>query len=978
MGRPCDDLKPFMDGRLSVQRAEAFRQHLPDCAHCQREFADFLQLELLASPSEEGDDHWGEGLSSPRRGPRGWPLAAAGSCLLVLLLVFGGVLLQRSAAPAEDIWLARSPTRLLSARLSHPEALQHRPLRDTPMGTSAASEELPYAALDALKRKKDLQGQATVFLLRGDPGEAQRALSLLGLLAASPEVDSDRAAALLLVGRFEEALARADAALSARPGYAPALWNRALALVELGLPGFALQNFEEVAEQKEPGWVDEARDWVKRLREQTTGSQSRWDEVQKEGARLAQPGPHSLSSESIQAPSIRMHLYIAVWSAPSRERVLELLPVARELDGQATGRVLEDYIERVAALDFAQREPLVQGYVALLADKPSVPRQEELLARIRASRGNEDLLIGVLLRLDATLRHLDSFDQAARGIKDPWFELLLQQERGKAKVAAGHLEQAAHILREAYARCPSPGLEYRCMWLELELSSLFLQRSQPEEAREYAMHGWRTAREFNEWWLEGSLLWSLAQVARYMNDAPLARARYGEYLARDTTQSPDTLRRVHQHLAEVALHELRVEEGRRELNAALATRLPLSFNGAFTLAELSRLSPAPEDGAQLERALEAASPKLTPGERVIATHVRGRFFIEREPERGRELLWQAIRESGDPDLAEDPGAARARTYSYTSLLMAAGRQGAFHQALEWSEQERGLALPRTCLLLASADSERTLFIARGVSGQVVGDYDDARRHPLPMDLRGVVPEKLLAPLRACPQVEVFARPPLHGRPGLLPFDMAWNYLMRAALDRPTPSQHGRHLAVHAVDAPREYKLARLNPWKPSFSDQESRLELTGAEATPERVRTEMREATEIDFMVHGNNAGSLETSSLVLAQGEKGAELHAKDVRDTPLRGAPFIVLAACRAAATAYSTQAPLSLPAAFMKAGARGVLAATEEIPDREAMSVFTAIRERIRQGDAPAIALRDERLRWLRIHPDSTWIHSVLLFE
>ncbi|ATB35238.1 hypothetical protein CYFUS_000650 [Cystobacter fuscus] len=965
-----------MEGELPPERAELFRQHLPDCARCQRELANFLQLELLTKRHLEMDEGRAEAQPTPWRVPRWLPPFAGAALMLVLLVVAGRFVYPRVVAPTEDVWLTATTERLLPARLSHPKASNYRPLRDRLMGPREKLEALPYSALDELRRN-DPWGEATAFLVRNEPGAVQRTLQILESLGSSPELDSDRAAALLLDNEFEKALVAADAALSARPGYAPALWNRGLALMELGLPWFAAQSFEEVASQQEPGWAEEARDRARHLREQEAERQSRWKDVQTDGDELTRPGLHALSSDFSQAPSARLHFYIAVWSAPSRDRVLELLPLARELDVRATGHVLEDYVQRVSKSDFTRRERLVQEYVALKGTRPAVQEQEKLIASLRGSSGNEDLLLGVLLRLEETARHLDAFAEAVKMLEDPWFDLLVEQERGKAEKAAGHFDRAARTLREAHARCPSPGLEYRCMWLELELSSLFLQRIQPEEAREYATRGWETARAHNEWWLEGSLLWNLAQVSRYVNDAPLARARYGEFLARDSDK-PDVLRRVHQHLAEVAFHELRVEEARRELNAALATGQPLSFNGAFALADLSRLSPAPTDEAQLEAALEKAQPGLTPGERVIATHVRGRFFIERDPVRGHELLWRSIEESTDAALQQDPAAARARTYSYTSLLMDAGRHAAFAQALEWMERERGLALPRTCVLTASADSERTLLIARGAGGEVVGHFDDSRRQPLPMDLIGVVPETLLTSLRVCPQVEVLARPPLHGRPGLLPLDMAWSYLTRTTPDQTPPPTRGRHLAVHAVETPREYHLPRLNPWVPSFASGEVRLELTGTEATPERVLGEMRGATEIDLMVHGKDNGSLDTSSLVLAQGREGAELRARDVRAATLSGSPFVVLAACRAAATAYSTQEPLSLPAAFMKAGARGVLAATEEIPDRAAMAVFTSIRERIRQGAPPSVALRDERLRWRQEHPGSTWLDSVLLFE
>ena len=90
------------------------------------------------------------------------------------------------------------------------------------------------------------------------------------------------------------------------------------------------------------------------------------------------------------------------------------------------------------------------------------------------------------------------------------------------------------------------------------------------------------------------------------------------------------------------------------------------------------------------------------------------------------------------------------------------------------------------------------------------------------------------------------------------------------------------------------------------------------------------------------------------------------------------MVLAACHAAHTTYSLDAPFSLPAAFIQAGARGVLAATVEIPDMEAALFFNAIREHLRAGMTPALALRNERLRWQQEGRGASWVDSVLLFE
>jgi CHAT domain-containing protein len=140
----------------------------------------------------------------------------------------------------------------------------------------------------------------------------------------------------------------------------------------------------------------------------------------------------------------------------------------------------------------------------------------------------------------------------------------------------------------------------------------------------------------------------------------------------------------------------------------------------------------------------------------------------------------------------------------------------------------------------------------------------------------------------------------------------------------------------------------------------------------------MKNATEIDFFTHGVLNSYSDASYLLLASEQGRSELRVSRVRTTRLSGAPFVVLAACHAAHTAYALHEPLSLPAAFIEAGARGVLAATVEILDLEAGAFFDAVRERMRSGVDPAVALRDERMRWLAEGRGGSWIHSVLLFD
>ncbi|MBZ4414973.1 CHAT domain-containing protein [Myxococcus sp. RHSTA-1-4] len=975
MASPCENVELFVDGELAPEDAESFRQHLPDCMRCQREVADLMQLRLLSRRHAEFAE------AEPPRAPvplfRRRPFMLGVAALAAALLVMVGVRLLRPSAPSHDVWLAQRPQRLLEARLGHPGADIHRPLAAKMMGGGGPLEDLPFDALAWLERE-DAHGLAAAFLVRDDPGLADQALRKLEKLRRSPELDNDRAVALLLKGRPDEALRLLDAVLREHPRHAQALWNRALALRELGLSLMAARTFSEVTALREPGWSEEARQKAEALRRTTFERRDRWMAAFQSGLALLEAPPAILPEGFSQLPIARLFFYNAIRAAPNRERVLELLPLARELDARAGNGVLEGYVRRVAEADFSRRAPLARHYAAHVREHPPREEQERIIKALLQSR-EDDILLGSLATWDASTRHLELYTAKAAATGDLWFQLHAAQERAKAELAAGDTERAIRTLLDARKLCPARGMEYRCLFLERDLSHLYNQRYMAEAALAHAKKGWSDARAANEWNLEGDLLWMLSQVSRIVNDASLTRAYLGEYLERGRGNPVDE-HRVHQHLASMAFQELRVDEARREMDAALATGLPLTSAGALVLADISRLKRAPGDEAHLKRALDAARPSLSAGGRAVATHILGRFYIEQDAGRGRDLLWRAIQEAEVPGLEEDSLARRARAYSYTSLLHDAGRRGDFKEALELFSRERGLKPPGQCLLAISADSERTLLLALSPSGELLGHFDESRRHPLPERLDGVVPEKLLAVLRGCSRVEVLARPPLHGRAGLLPPELAWSYLTRTT---PPPAQRtgpAVHLVVSdvAVELSPDSPLKRLNAWTPGFGPDEQRVTLSGTEATPHRVLAAMKDATEIDLVTHGIISGHANTSFLLLAPGPEGAELRVPQVRGASLRGAPFVVLAACHAAHTAYSFDSPFSLPVSFIEAGARGVLAATVEIPDLEAESFFNAVRERIRSGAPPAIALRDERVRWLGQKQGAAWLESVLLFE
>ncbi|WP_163997812.1 CHAT domain-containing protein [Pyxidicoccus caerfyrddinensis] len=980
-----DQVHAFADGELSPEEADVFRAHLGTCAQCQEDLNDILQLQALggrlgemdaqpvqpvhphrdAAPSRAFRPAWS------RRGNRVAALALAGSLAAVLAVV---VLRSPDVVPqtAHDA-MALAPTRSMEARLSWSGASAHRPYGVLRSGDERPRELVPLQQLAKLEEAGDLHGLATGHLLRG---ERDQAAEYLQRAPASPDVDSDKAVVALSKGELEEALILLDGVLEKHPQHPEALWNRALVLRELGLDALAADAFDAVAGLREPGWAEEAKERAAALRRRLEVQRGTWDDAQKAGKALATDGTPFPEGLARAVPgSARNALYSALWAAPTADAVKALLPLARVLDAHYGGDTLERRVSHVAGLDFKRRGPLAERYRQVVLGTFDASGLDAYVRELEAS-GNSDFLLAVLPLTGQLPARLPEYEKAAKALGDPWFTLNVEREAARAEFARGDLAGAEARLLRALPACRAAKADYRCGQMEYVLSHIYTEEHRLVEAREHAVAGLQLARQAQEWTQQSDLLMVLGNVARYRNAFALARAYLGEQAARDGRCA--ARRQVQEGLAAMQVFALRPKEAREELEHAPVCDVPFFINGALVQADLARLDPRPGDVEALRDGLRKleSSGLLRPGELALATHIEGRAVIEKNREEGRALLRKAIAE-GNRLGSEDPGAWKARAYSYSSLILDAGKAGDWAGALGLFAEESGAGAPERCELGVEVHDERTLVAAKGPGGELLGHFDASRRSP-DFDVTKLVPQAVVTALKPCEHVRVFARYAVHGQAGLLPPELAWSYHTGAKRAAPTVTA-ARPLVVHDVEAPASLNLPRLRSWELSGAASPRRVELTGAAATPSRLLAELADATEVEIHAHGLvNLGVSDASLLVMAPEADGRyALTAGEVRRQKLKGAPVVVLGACQAARTAPYLHAPWSLPVAFAEAGARAVLASPIDIPDAEAGPFFERVMERIRAGAPAAIALRDERMRALGARPDS-WVKTVVVFE
>ena len=971
MNDPHADLQSYFDGELTDASAGRFGDHLASCASCQRELRSLMCLELASAHAVRAKGAPPidvlVGAASALRAR--WPLALAlaGLCVLVAFQV-------------DVLWPAGAPARSWEDRAPSQPHQRYEPFRgdgQTSRGVEGRSSSPSLLERAWLELRGDPAGIARAYLRHG-----QLDMARWWLDRAPPSADAlaTRAALALRQGKPEEAMDAAQEALRLQEGHPAALWNRALALKKLNLPLAAAETYSLVAALGEEGWADEARVAARELREQGMARQERHREaVSRCAAAMRGEPPGPLGVAAVSERLARLCFYDAVRKSGTVEALAALEPAAVALDRHFGTSALSRGLAAAKAGVTASRRDISGDYARTLESGKGNDVQWLAIAEAARADRQRDLELGALFFVSAGKLDLARYQELARGAQDPWFDALAEEKTAEVESWQGQPLQALERLRRiADARCPRGAMVHvadRCSTIERAIALYLARLNQTREAKDWGERAREYARDEGDLTVEIGILKELGQVARLRAQLGMSHVYLEEVLAREPTscESADYARSnlaiAHQRVMDFAEARLQMDmlEG--------CDSHPPSLARVFTLADLQRIAPRPGDEAVLQRAKVAAQDgRWNAEDRALFTHILGRARLEHDRAEGERLLRQAISEA-EALSGTDRAADKARLHSYTSLIMDAGKRGDFDSVLHLFAEERGWASPRPCSLWLTTDNERLLTVAVDGGGGTLGRYEGALSSP--PGAGALVPPELLAVLRPCPAVEVVARPPLEGRPDLLPQDFSWSQVVRRGA--PLPPGNGPRVVVASPTLPQWLRrLPRLTalPRLPGV------VWLEGRDATPARVLEAARTASLLELHLHGLvDPEVADGSFLALAEEPPPSRryaLTAGDVRREKLAGHPLVLLAACHSGEMVSDLLESYGLPKAFVEAGARAVLAVPTAIPDSESEPFFRPLVERIQSGVAPAVALREARAAWRQSHPGPSWVDSVLLFE
>jgi cellulose synthase operon protein C len=969
----------YYDGELDAGAEARALTHLASCEACQRDLADWMQLDgaalgpatnaRRAAPRATEASTVGDAGQPPspipvpavrsraRRWLPGLALAAAAAAAAVLILRPARKP-RPDAAPA----LALADTRAVEFRVADPALDRHRPygaLRGT-----AAGELLPMAAVAALEGRAPSTYTGALLL----SGDARRAEASLAAVTDAVTRAVDRSALALLRGDAIGALEATDLLDRSAPTSQAARWNRALALRALDLPRAAAAAFDAVAAAGEPGWSDEARSRAAALRQPVEEAEAALTATTNAGAAMKRGGPAIEPALARRFPAqARLDLHDALRVATTPADVERLRPVAAAIDEATGGDGATRWIDKLAASDLAVRARFAPRYREVMDQALRGPALDRFLDELRrAGTAVADVRIGALILSGAWQQRLDEVEDAAAATGDPWFTTFAVRRRADRRITDGDRQGAEASLRPAVARCPAE-LPYRCGGLEATLADLLVDGHRLDEA---ARHATAARHLFASAGGPSSdlsrALRTLAEIERLRGRFAAMAAYFAEYRARDSNCAISTY--VDEALATAAYWQDDIERARRLLPDADACNRAPSPVLVMLGVDVARLTGSELDRAFASRVLDGVRSTNDPAQQWLADLGLGRLQLAIDPAAGRATIAATL--AAPPAGLPPTNLAEGRAWAYSSLIGDAADHDDHARVLDLLLEELGRPAIDGCVLGVSLDDDRWATVARTADGALLGAHGRSAG-VLKYDADAAVPPALRAALARCPRIAVIARPPLHGRSDLLPANLPWAFVGPTAA-RPSRPTSGGAVIIRDVRPPADLDLPAIGATAVEAPGDRT---LLGADATPSRVLAAMADAGYVEVHAHGLvGHGPADTSLVALSAEPDGRfALTGADVQGARLNGSPVVVLAACRSATVAPILGARWSLPDAFLQAGAGAVIAAASAIPDDDAVAFSTSLRARLVRGESPEAAVAAERTA-----PGGAWRQQLMVFR
>ncbi len=881
---------------------------------------------------------------------RAWPVLGA-AILAALAIETGrwGMERWRTRTAIEAVFadLMAAPTRPFAARLTHPLAAGHRP----PGGACAALSRGPRpdsGRLMAFERARDGHGLASAHALSCDPTRARRTLQEL---APSLAQRSDLAALMVDDPDARDAALRLlDEILREHPQHPQALFNRGLILAGLELPRAAIRSFAAAASLGEPGWADEARTRADELKA-TLDRRAREKaelQAQLEGLRRGQ-----LPSQLIldrHPEHVRIAFEKALGEAPAdRAAMAAGVELDRHYGTQSFARMARGALElkKAGTSDNGPREKVAGGHQRRAIVLPDT--RHEL---------HDDLL------------------------------------RASALSGEGQRERAVATYRSVLLTCSQLRMPVICAEARIRLANLLIELYRLQPARDLLLSAKReAAAELIDGW-DAQADRGLARLGAFRQERSLSGAYAEELSLRDDDCKAAIAGRS--GLAELAALAGDYVRARAQLMAAkpCGSKWPvLEHVGLNVLANLIREDRQPSSlSLWFDESLAAFAGSA--GGKTLAGAgwgdlYAGRAWLGRDPRRARAHLERVIARFDD---TRDAAKERLRMQAHSTLATSASSQGRHAAVFEALASALRIEPPKRCAIGLASDSGWYALAFRTADGTTAGIHEGPARIGTtlaprvfdsdPTRAEVAIPASVMDALRDCQSVDVLAPPTFFGRPRLLPAHVAWSYRFGAGGNRPPEGGIATEvrLIVHDVAIPSRFGLPRLNRQRIEPFVGERVVSLAGREATPAAVLAQLPSADLIEIHAHGLLDREIsDAPALVLAEDDGGEPLlDAGAIESLVLPRRPGVVLGACDVGRSARYWSYSHGMPSAFLRAGARFVIASPSPVEDAAARPFFESVWRRVREGAPLAKALRDERRspRWQSESDD--WTRDVVAFQ